>query len=270
VYAGDSVEWSWINYHNVIETDAAGSIRFGGISSGAPMLSGTFTHTFDTPGFYLFKSQAQYTMTCTVEVLESFALQNGTLRIGGDLEIGGSVRSSASPEHLLGGAHPGFEAEVKMFLGSECPAGWREATELGGYFLMGRTDRGQVNQTKNRPMDSTEDGRMHSTYYRGNSAWTGNYDDRYFGGYYTSYGSSSGSSCTSRTCSNCRLPDGSSNVDCDANFGGHYQYKDYYYSGSSSFFRWDKLTNPAYQTPEYMGPIGEYYPFASVLLCKRA
>jgi len=270
VYAGDSVQWSWINYHNVIETDAAGSIRFGGISSGAPMLSGTFTHTFDTPGFYLFKSQAQYTMTCTVEVLESFALQNGTLRIGGDLEIGGSVRSSASPEHLLGGAHPGFEAEVKMFLGSECPAGWREATELGGYFLMGRTDRGQVNQTKNRPMDSTEDGRMHSTYYRGNSAWTGNYDDRYFGGYYTSYGSSSGSSCTSRTCSNCRLPDGSSNVDCDANFGGHYQYKDYYYSGSSSFFRWDKLTNPAYQTPEYMGPIGEYYPFASVLLCKRA
>ena len=98
VYAGDSVQWSWINYHNVIETDAAGSIRFGGISSGAPMLSGTFTHTFDTPGFYLFKSQAQYTMTCTVEVLESFALQNGSLKLGVELVVGGVAFSALQAE----------------------------------------------------------------------------------------------------------------------------------------------------------------------------
>ena len=38
---------------------------------------------------------------------------------------------------------------------------------------------------------------------------------------------------------------------------------------SSAQYRWDKLTNPAYQTTDYMAPIGEYYPFASVLLCKR-
>ena len=45
--------------------------------------------------------------------------------------------------------------------------------------------------------------------------------------------------------------------------------KDYYYT-SSHYFKWDKLTNPAYQTSTYMAPIGEYYPFASVLLCKRS
>ena len=259
VYVGDTIEWTWTNYHNVIETDTAGSIKAGGISSGAPKLASTFQHTFDTAGTYRFKSQAQYTMTCTVEVIESFVLKDGKVKIGGDLEVGGSTIAGA-----------GFESEIKMFLGNECPTGWTEATELGGYFLMGRASGGQVNATKNRPMGASEDGRMHSTYYKGHQSW-GNYDDRYFGGYYTSYGSSSAHRCTSSSCSYCRLPGSSSNVDCDQNFGGQYQWKDYYYSDNSpSYFRWDKLTNPAYQTSTYMAPIGEYYPFASVLLCKRA
>jgi len=267
IYVGDTVEWSWTNYHNVIETDAASSIKAGGVSSGVPMLTGTFAHTFDAAGTYRFKSQAQYTMTCTVEVLESFVLQDGKLTLGGDLEVGGNVRVAGT---LEGTPTLGFEAEIKMFLANECPTGWTEATELGGYMLMGRTPGGQVNATKNRPMGASEDGRMHSTYYKGHPNW-GDYDDRYFGGYYTSYGASSTSRCSSSSCSYCRLPGSASNVDCDQNFGGQYQWKDYFYSDNSpSYFRWDKLTNPAFQTPTYMAPIGEYYPFASVLLCKRS
>ena len=278
VYVGDTVEWSWTNYHNVIETDAAGSIKAGGVSSGVPMLTGTFTHTFDAAGTYLFKSQAQYTMTCTVEVLESFVLQNGTLTLGGDLEVGGNVRAAGFA--MEGTPALGFETEVKMFLASECPAGWAEATALGGYMLMGRSPGGQVNATKNRPMGASEDGRMHSTYYKGDPSISTNRDsqndDRYFGGHNTHAGgsdySSSSYDCTSATdCNYCALPGGAF-VDCEENFG-RYAFLDYmnsretyprYYSA-----RWDKLKNPAYQTSTYMAPIGEYYPFASVLLCKR-
>jgi len=263
VHVGDTITWSWTNYHNVIETDAANSIKAGGISSGVPVLTGSYTHTFDTAGTYLFKSQAQYTMTCSVEVIETFVLKDGKLKLGGDLEVSGSVRD--------GTPALGFETEIKMFLANECPTGWMEATELGGYMLMGRSAGGEVNATKNRPMGASEEGRMHSTYYKGNSAYSDDYDERYFGGYYTAWGSSSSSyKCTSSSCSYCRLPSSSSNVDCDTYFGGHYQDKDYFYSYSSSaYYKWDKLTNPAYQTSTYMAPIGEYYPFASVLLCKR-
>ena len=270
IYVGDTVEWTWTNYHNVMETDAAGSIKAGGVSSGVPMLTGTFTHTFDAAGTYLFKSQAQYTMTCTVEVLESFVLQNGTLTLGGDLEIGGNVRAAGFA--MEGTPALGFETEIKMFLANECPTGWTEATELGGYMLMGRTPGGQVNATKNRPMGASEDGRMHSTYYKGNSAYSSDYDDRYFGGYRTAWGSSStGYPCNGPSCTACRLPDSSSGVDCATYFGGHYQMTDDRARGvqSSSYYKYDKLANPAYQTSTYMAPIGEYYPFASVLLCKR-
>lgn len=269
IFVGDTVEWTWTNYHNVIQTDAAGSIKAGGVSSGVPMLASSFTHTFDTPGTYLFKSQTQFTMTCTVEVVESFVLKNGTLRLGGDLEVGGNVRAAGYNEDT---PVLGFETEIKMFLANECPNGWTEAIELGGYFLMGRTPGGQVNATKNRPMSANEDGRMHSTYYKGHPSWkAGNYDDRYFGGYYTSNGQGVYNPCTGTSCSACRLPGSSSNVNCDANFGGHYQWKDHYYSNNgAAYYRWDKLTNPAYQTSTYMAPIGEYYPFVSILLCKRA
>ena len=238
VYVGDMVEWSWTNYHNVIETDAAGSIKAGGVSSGVPMLTGTFTHTFDAAGTYLFKSQAQYTMTCTVEVLESFVLKNGTLTLGGDLEVGGNVRATGFVE---GTPALSFETEIKMFLAEECPTGWAEATELGGYMLMGRSPGGQVNATKNRPMGASEDGRMHST------AWNHSSDDRFH--------------------------KSSSVAGFDSAYGGTHDLHvvDYYYSGPNyiNSYYWDRMRSPTYQTTDYMAPIGEYYPFASVLLCKR-
>mmetsp|Transcript_3046 Transcript_3046/g.6499 ORF Transcript_3046/g.6499 Transcript_3046/m.6499 type:complete len:493 (-) Transcript_3046:87-1565(-) len=233
IYVGDSVEWTWTNYHNVIETDAAGSIKAGGVSSGVPMLTGTFTHTFEAAGTYRFKSQAQYTMTCTVEVLgEAFVLQNGTLTLGGDLEVGGNVRAAGFA--LEGTPALGFETEIKMFLANECPTGWTEATELGGYMLMGRAPGGQVNATKNRPMGASEDGRMHST------AWNHASDVRFV--------------TTSGT------HDLSVNDKYDS-YGNGNRNRNLYY--------WDRMRSTTYQTPTYMAPIGEYYPFASVLLCKR-
>jgi len=216
-------------------------------------------------------------MTCTVEVIESFVLQNGTLKLGGDLEVGGNVRAAGFA--MEGTPALGFETEIKMFLANECPAGWTEATELGGYMLMGRTPGGQVNATKNRPMGANEDGRMHSTYYKGDPTsyeYPTNqlYDDRYFGGYYSARGAGStdadGGCSTSGACTFCSLPGSNARIDCQTNFGGKAQLNDYHHSSvTSRFARYDKLTNPAYQTSDYMAPIGEYYPFASVLLCKR-
>jgi plastocyanin len=272
VYTGDTVVWSWTNYHNVIEINAAGVIVSGGIQSGAAEVSATFSHTFTQPGTYLFKSQVADDMRITVEVRE-FAVRNGTMVVGGDLEVKGSLSE--------GMAGPGFEQEVKMFLGSACPTGWTEATELGGYFLMGRAPGGEVNVTKNRKMDAGEDGRMHSTYYKGNADISATldsaYDDRYFGGYYSyangqSYATTSYDCTSPSDCNYCSLPDGGF-VDCETHFG-RYSHLDYFthYTNYAynSVARWDKLRNSAYQTSEYMGPIGEYYPFASVLLCKRA
>ena len=270
IYTGDIVTWTWTNYHNVIQTDPDGGIKYGGVTSGTPALGGTFSHAFTHAGTYLFKSQTQHTMTLVVEVLDSFLLHNGTLSLGGDLEVGGTIKAGKIETN---GVPAGYEQEIKMFLGAECPMGWTEATELGGYFLMGRpTDGGVVNQTMNRPMNATEEGRMHSTYYKGNKAFSESYDDRYFGGYYTSFGSSStGYRCQGPSCGYCRLPGSNSNLNCDTHFGGHYQLQDWFYSHNSNrYYRWDKLTNPAYQTPMYMGHIGEYYPFATILICKRA
>ena len=51
-------------------------------------------------------------MSCTVEVLESFVLQNGTLTIGGDLEVGGELSlggvrlTAAALSTLLANAAP--------------------------------------------------------------------------------------------------------------------------------------------------------------------
>jgi len=108
-------------------------------------------------------------------------------------------------------------------------------------------------------MGASENGRMHPTYYKGNSAYSSDYDERYFGGY----------TCNSPSCSNCKLPDSSSAVTCATHFGGHYQVTDDRVLQGSYYYTYDKLGNPAYQTSTYMAPIGEYYPFASVLLCKR-
>ncbi|KAL3894046.1 MAG: hypothetical protein SGPRY_013917, partial [Prymnesium sp.] len=178
IQVGDSVEWVWTNYHNVIETDAGSSIKSAGISSGLPTLRDTFLYRFNSAGIYYFKSQTQFSMICTVDVRESFSLQGGTLTIGGDLELGGEVRADDIKVAK-------FAAEIKMFLANECPGGWVEATELGGYFLMGRPAGGQVNVSKNRPMDVGEEGRMHSTYYKGDASIQDKaYDDRYMGGYY--------------------------------------------------------------------------------------
>ena len=104
---------------------------------------------------------------------------------------------------------------------------------------------------------------MHSTYYKG--------DQRYTGGESSARNCESSSFAQSRvSCSTCRLPDSSSNVDCHTHFGRYdiadqKETNDYSYSQ-----RYDKLKATEYQTSEHMGAIGEYYPFVSVLLCKRA
>ena len=82
----------------------------------------------------------------TVEVRE-FAVRNGTMFVGGDLEVGGAG-SAVSTGTLRGGgdrevggqmiAGPGFEQEVRMFLGGECPPGWVEASETMGRLLASR------------------------------------------------------------------------------------------------------------------------------------
>jgi hypothetical protein len=107
--------------------------------------------------------------------------------------------------------------------------------------LMGRSPGGQVNATKNRPMGASEDGRMHST------VWKSSQGDLSF---YSSSSSSGGDSVYG------------SAYDFEASHG-----RTYY--DSRTYYHWNKLRNPAYQTASYMDAIGEYYPFASVLLCKR-
>merc|ERR1711865_1365193 len=89
------------------------------------------------------------------------------------------------------------------------------------------------------------------------------------GGYYDTFGTSGTSNqCTGNTCAKCNLPGSDANVNCKDNFGTA-QDRDYYYSANSpSWYKFDKLANKAYQTPKYMTQIGDYYPFASVLVCK--
>ena len=59
----------------------------------------------------------------------------------------------------------------------------------------------------------------------------------------------------------------------DSAYGGRYDFElTNYGSYSTEYYAywWDRMRSPTYQTTDYMGPIGEYYPFASVLLCKRS
>ena len=66
---GDEVAWSWFTYNNLVEVDAQGTLKVGGISSGGGTVDGAFAHVFDTLGTYHFKSQQLGGMTCEVEVL---------------------------------------------------------------------------------------------------------------------------------------------------------------------------------------------------------
>ena len=146
VYTGDTVHWSWTNYHNVVEINDAGIIVSGGIRSGDPVLASSYAYTFSRAGVYLFKSQAADAMRMTVEVRE-FAVRNGTMFVGGDLEVGGegsavsngTLRVGGSLE--VGGVHvsgPSSAQEVRLFLGGACPPGWVEANETMGMLLASR------------------------------------------------------------------------------------------------------------------------------------
>ena len=206
-------------------------------------------------------------MVFSVIVMNSIIAEDSKLRVGFDMELGGNLNVEGS---VTARSQPaGFEGEIKMFLASVCPQYWEEATELNGYFLQGRPEGGQVNQTHNRPMGANETGRMHNTYWKGGHVVNGAYDERYMGGYYDSFGTSGTSNqCTGSGCTKCNLPGSDANINCQDNFGVA-QDRDYYYSANSaSWYKFDKLVNKAYQTPKYMAPIGEYYPFVSVLICK--
>ena len=137
VYTGDTVHWSWTNYHNVVEINDAGIIVSGGIRSGDPVLASSYAYTFSRAGVYLFKSQAADTMRMTVEVRE-FAVRNGTMFVGGDLEVGGEGSAVSNGMLRVGGSlevsgmqvsGPGFAQEVRLFLGDGCArsAGGRAA-----------------------------------------------------------------------------------------------------------------------------------------------
>ena len=165
VYTGDTVHWSWTNYHNVVEINAAGVIVSGGIRSGDPELDSSFAYTFSQTGAYLFKSQAEDDMRMTVEVRE-FAVRNGTLNVGGDLDVSGHVRVGGNIVH-----GPGFEQEVKFFLGGECPPGWTVATETEGKIiassgsgLTAGTTTGAISATASSIDTSYY---YHSSYYYG-------------------------------------------------------------------------------------------------------
>ena len=136
VYTGDTVHWSWANYHNIVQVNDAGVMVAEGIRSGNPVLSSSFAYTFLQPGLFRFKSQAADDMRMTVEVRE-FAVRNGTLVVGGDLEVGGIPMAGS-----------GFENEVRFFLSGSCPPGWTEATETQGMLLGSRGASDQVGTTK--------------------------------------------------------------------------------------------------------------------------
>jgi len=73
-----------------------------------------------------------------------------------------------------------------------------------------------------------------------------------------------------------RFHESSSSSTYDSTYGGTHDlfvcdnYAPNYGTGYCvNRYYWNKLRSPTYQTTDYMAPIGEYYPFASVLLCKR-
>ena len=113
VFTGDTISWTWTNYHNVVEINEAGAIVSSGVSSGEPELASSFSHTFALPGLYWFKSQVADEMRTRVEVRELFAVRNGTMSMGGDMEVKGAISGNGalrlegdlevSGELLLGG-----------------------------------------------------------------------------------------------------------------------------------------------------------------------
>ena len=118
----------------------------GGIRSGDPVLASSYAYTFLRAGVYLFKSQAADAMRMTVEVRE-FAVRNGTMFVGGDLEVGGEGSAVSNGMLRVGGSlevsgmqvsGPGFAQEVRLFLGGACPPGWVEASETMGKLLASR------------------------------------------------------------------------------------------------------------------------------------
>ena len=114
VYTGDTISWTWTNYHNVVEINEAGAIVSGGVSSGDPELAASFEHTFAQPGLYRFKSQVADTMRTTVEVRELFAVRNGTMLLGGDLEVGGAISAVGNGTLKVGGS---LEVGGELLLG---------------------------------------------------------------------------------------------------------------------------------------------------------
>ena len=118
----------------------------GGIRSGDPVLASSYAYMFSRPGVHLFKSQASDAMRMTVEVRE-FAVRNGTMFVGGDLEVGGESSAVSNGTLRVGGSlevggvsvsGPGFAQEVRLFLGGVCPPGWVEASETMGKLLASR------------------------------------------------------------------------------------------------------------------------------------
>lgn len=158
VYTGDTVQWSWTNYHNVVEINDAGIIVSGGIRSGDPVLASSYAYTFSRPGVHLFKSQAADAMRMTVEVRE-FAVRNGTMFVGGDLEVGGESSAVSNGTLRVRGSlevsgmqvsGPGFAQEVRLFLGGVCPPGWVEASETMGKLLTSRGGSEEAGSSKSK------------------------------------------------------------------------------------------------------------------------
>jgi plastocyanin len=171
-YTGDTVHWSWTNYHNVVEINDAGIIVSGGIRSGDPVLASSYAYTFSRAGVYLFKSQAADTMRMTVEVRE-FAVRNGTMFVGGDLEVGGEGSAVSNGTLRVGGSlevsgvqvsGPGFAQEVRLFLGGACPPGWVEASETMGKLLASRGVSEDAGSSKSKAGISATYRNYRSTY----------------------------------------------------------------------------------------------------------
>jgi len=67
ITVGDVVVWSWDGLHNAHQSSGPGD----GISSGASVEDGSFSHVFDVPGVYKFISQEDPDMLVKIQVLEA-------------------------------------------------------------------------------------------------------------------------------------------------------------------------------------------------------
>ena len=70
--------------------------------------------------------------------------------MGGSLEVAGA--------HVAG---PGFEQEVRLFLGGVCPTGWTEATETMGKLLASRGGSETAGASKDKAGISATDAGSH-------------------------------------------------------------------------------------------------------------